>query len=1486
MWTDRACPKKVPIPEAGKLNRSGTGTRQRRSKVEGPSTFYKKGPQIATVHIKPDTPMCWVKLGDKRTYALVDSGADISLISKETFDKIPRKNIFEFSTEDCIPLHAVSGHKLENFGTVVLQVKMAKFDKLYKFQIVEGMKNQCILGNDFLSEFEAQLDFGQKTLSIEGNVIPLRPQKLTCSVVTSLVRTSQKVTIPAQSYAELPAFINREQLIDQECVVQPLNNIPILGDEPLLQVVSSVSRVNFNREVSVVIMNTSCRNYTIPSRSVIGLAEILEEPDVCISTASDCTESISPTEGSTGTRQKADLTHASEYQRQKLEELLAQNGDLFAKSDCDLGTTDLVKVKIDTGDHPPIKQNPYRLPFSQRKVVEEQIDEMLKAGIIEPSRSPWASPIVMVKKKDGTQRFCVDLRKVNKVAKSYSHPLPRIDDLLASLGGSQYFTCLDLKSGYWQIAMDEESKEKTAFTCFLGLNQFRVMPFGLNCAPSYFSELMNKVLSGIQHKFTLAYLDDIIIYSKTFDEHIEHIKAVFSRLRAAGLKLKMSKCEFLKREVNYLGHLVSASGIKPDPQKVSAIQNLGAPSTVKDVRSFIGMCSYYRRFIPNFAKIAKPLTELTKKNRRFDWSDQCQTAFETLRTTLTTAPILAYPDINKPYILYTDASDYAIGAALVQDTATGERVIQYLSHQLNETQQRWPVIEKEGYAIIYSVQKFRHYLYGSKFTVMTDHKPLKHLFTSEMRNARVQRWAIILEEYGCDVEYVSGSKNVVADCLSRLGPTVANEGASGMTSESFGGPADYAVRGQEGGGQQCSEDEEMNEVCGVNVINSDKAPAVRLESKLPTQMCEKETKEKFKEFLENHSDFQSAQAQDPEIQRLINILADSNHAMHGEISRVYVLEDGLLYRITEPDKNMNYAGMQLVIPKFFQLPVIEEVHSGYFGGHLGIDKTYDKIRTRYYWSGMYKDVVQFLKTCVACNMRKLKRRRPPLQEMQIPKYPFEQIAIDTSGPFPESYNGNRYIINVIDMFSGWPESFATRSKSAETVAKILMEHIIPRHACPRVIVSDNGTEFCNAVIDQISAFFNIKHIRTSVYHPQSNGKCERYNRVQNDMLAKLVDRFQRDWDAKIPAILSAYRTAKNESTQFSPFYVLYGRDPVLPADTLLSPKYKYQGDEYVPTMLENLHSAHHHVQYNLARSHDRNREYYDRKAKPVKIKVGDMVYFRDPSGTSQSKLGSNWQPFFRVIKALSNVTFVIKNQLSGGTKVVNAQNLRIADPFTALENLPDEPTHINSKYENRKSYIPLRVQPPRKTKLVVDYDDFSPEPVAETETEPVAAAPQGDTMENVPNVPENLPPLPSSSSESDSELDIPLSELQERLRNEKRQLDSSEEEDIRLSDLAKRLRYRKPYDPESKGPPEKRTLHHSESEPRSSDSETSSPPAKISKPSVECGSDFPDTDGRDSTGECVDVANVTNTSVDKAALLARGMDMLQALIQEIAHLPK
>ena len=665
-------------------------------------------------------------------------------------------------------------------------------------------------------------------------------------------------------------------------------------------------------------------------------------------------------------------------------------------------------------------------------------------------------------------------------------------------------------------------------------------------------------------QIAIAYIDDVIIFSKTFEEHLEHIETVFSRLREAGLKLKMSKCDFLKSE-GQLSRPFSFGfwGQTGSSKKWKRYRNWPLPQLSKVfVRSlYVFVLS---SFCATFCKNRETTNRTDQKNRRFFWDRRVSTSFETLRDALMKAPILAYPDIKKPYKVYTDASDYAIGAALVQETEMGERVIQYLSHQLNETQRRWPIIEKEAYAIVYSIQKFRHYLLGSKFTVMTDHKPLKHLFTSEMKNVRIQRWAIILEEFGCDVEYISGSKNVVADALSRLGPAGEDGNEEVMTGESSGDPANYASRIQGGAsGQRIGCDDKTREVtCRANVIDSDRAPGVQLQSKVeecdePDQM----SKEKFREFLEDHPDFETLQARDEEIQRIVNILGDSGHSSHADIARYYVLEDGLLYRVTEPEKCGNHSGLQLVIPKFLQQPLIEEIHSGYFGGHLGIDKTYNKIRSRYYWSGMYRDVIEFLKNCVACNMRKLRRQRPPLQSMQIPQYPFEQIAIDTSGPFPESYEGNRYIINIIDMFSGWPEAFPTKSKSAETVAKILMEYIIPRHSCPRVIVSDNGTEFCNAVIDQINAFFNIKHITTSIYHPQANGKVERFNRVMSDALAKLVDRSQRDWDSKIPAILSAYRTAKNESTKFSPFYVIYGRDPVLPVDTLLAPKYRYQGEE-------------------------------------------------------------------------------------------------------------------------------------------------------------------------------------------------------------------------------------------------------------------------------------------------------------------------------------
>ena len=317
----------------------------------------------------------------------------------------------------------------------------------------------------------------------------------------------------------------------------------------------------------------------------------------------------------------------------------------FAIKSDDLGRTSIIKHHIDTGDSSPIKQRPYRAPQVTRKLIEDQLQSMIEQGICVPSQSPWSSPVVMVKKKDGTMRFCVDYRKLNEVTKKDSYPLPRIDDTLDALGGSAFFSTLDLKSGYWQVELDDESREKTAFVTHSGLYEFLVLPFGLTNAPSTFERLMDIVLNRLTWKIALIYIDDIIVFSKSFDEHLHHLEIVFQRLREAGIKLKPSKCDFGKSEVNFLGHVITKDGVMPDPEKIRAVKEFPIPTSVRELRSFLGLAQYYKRFVKDYSKIAATLNSLTgKKGNSFQWTPECDQAFNKIKEALTNPPILSYPD--------------------------------------------------------------------------------------------------------------------------------------------------------------------------------------------------------------------------------------------------------------------------------------------------------------------------------------------------------------------------------------------------------------------------------------------------------------------------------------------------------------------------------------------------------------------------------------------------------------------------------------------------------------------------------------------------------------------------------------------------------------------------------------------------------------------------------------------------------------------------
>ena len=457
-----------------------------------------------------------------------------------------------------------------------------------------------------------------------------------------------------------------------------------------------------------------------------------------------------------------------EGQSAALKAFLLRYQGLFAKDDFDLGRAESVKHRITTRSSAPIKQAPRRLPEHMHAEVNKHLDTMLERNVIQPSNSPWSSPIVLARKKDGTTRFCIDYRKLNDVTIKDAYPLPLIQESLDHLSGAKWFSTLDLCSGYWQVDVEPSDRPKTAFATRRGLYEFSVMPFGLCNAPATFQRLMESVLRGLQFETCLVYLDDIIVVGKTFEEMIKNLSQVFNRLAEAGLKLKAKKCNLFASEVEYLGHVITEAGVATSKDKTQAIENWPVPRNVTEVRSFLGLCSYYRRFVPSFASMADPLHKLTKKGNSFKWTEDCQRSFDSLRHALTSPPILANPDFSKPFILDCDASDQSIGAVLSQKVDGIERVCAYASRTLSKSERKYCVTRKELLAVVHFVKHFRHYLYGRQFLVRTDHSSLRWLMQFKNPQNQLARWLEILSEFDFQIQHRPGRQHSNADALSRI----------------------------------------------------------------------------------------------------------------------------------------------------------------------------------------------------------------------------------------------------------------------------------------------------------------------------------------------------------------------------------------------------------------------------------------------------------------------------------------------------------------------------------------------------------------------------------------------------------------------------------------------------------------------------------------------------------------------------------------------
>ena len=919
------------------------------------------------------------------------------------------------------------------------------------------------------------------------------------------------------------------------------------------------------------------------------------------------------------------LVHVPPEYRNRIASLLYSNSRIFASSMNELGMATGVRHRIDTGNATPVMLPPRRTPIALKIQVKTRLEEMQAHNIIRESTSPYAAPVVMVPKKSGDLRFCIDYRLLNKVTIKDKYPLPRIDDTIDALYGAKYFSTLDLFSGYWQIEIEEEDKHKTAFVCEFGQYEFNRMPFGLTNAPATFQRLMNKILKPALYNYALVYLDDIIVFSKTIDEHIGHLEDVFKLLANAGLRLKLDKCDFFKNEIEYLGHVVSREGVAPNKQKLKAIFNYPEPKNVKELSSFIGLASYYRKFIRLFAEKAHPLTKLTRKNVVWEWGDAQRDAFNRIKSSLTSQPILRYPDFSRDFIVYTDASGYGIGAVLAQmqrppqsaDSQSDssdqnneeEVVIAYTSKHLNDREVKWSVTEKEAYAIIHAVDVFKPYLYGRRFTVITDHRPLEWLMSKTEPSGRLARWALKLQEFDIAIGYRPGKSNQNADCLSRAPLPV------------------------------------------IAVIK-----------------------------LEEQNEWVKAQEIDEHCSDILSKLENKNLK---EVNFIKDMQTGILLTMDR----------KIIVPKAKIKEVLEANHDHMLAAHMGVAKTLARIQKQYVWPGMGNDVKEYVRNCLSCAMRKpYGSFKAPLKPMPPASRVWEKIAMDIVGPITETKNSNKYILVLSDYASRFVLTIPMENQKAQTIATHLVKEVITKYGAPETVLTDQGTNFLSKLIQEICNHFKIKQMRTTSYHPQTDGLVERFNRTLCDMLSCYVNKEPETWDMYLPFVTLAYNTSKQTSINNCPFYLFYGREPILPNDIIINRKHDFT-DNDEKDVRQQWQKALKFAKEHLLSAQAKQKLNYDKNSKNITFQINETVLLKAHS--APGKFNNRWEGPHKITRKISDLNYEI-SRLTNNAEIPTATGKQIVH-VNRLKKITREAAEKRENVPNKRRGRPPKT-PTKKLK--------------------------------------------------------------------------------------------------------------------------------------------------------------------------------------------
>ena len=1046
-----------------------------------------------------------------------------------------------------------------------------------------------------------------------------------------------------------------------------------------------------------------------------------------------------------------DLSHLTAEQQEIAKAMLEEEADSFATKG-EIGKMEELQMKINLADPTPVQKKYNTIARPLYGEIKAYIQDLLNNEFITKSESNYSSPIVAVRKRDGELRLCCDFRELNNKTLPDRHPLPRIQNIIDNLSGNEWFTLLDQKKAYHQGFIAPESRPLTAFITPWGLYEWVRIPFGLKNSPAVFQRAMEGCLVDVRDNFAVPYLDDIIIYSKSFKDHVEHIRMVLRKLKEKGVKLKASKCKMFKSEVTYLGRIITKDGYRMDETNLTAIQKFKEekPQTVGELRRLLGLMGQFRRFISNYSTVARPLFELleikgqkTKKNNQLPSSTKIHfgpeqsEALNTLVDAVTSHPILGYPDFEKPFLLVTDASKWGLGAILYQQQGDQTKVIGYSSRTTQPAEKNYHSSKLEFLALKWAVtEAFQEYLYYSpEFEVYTDNNPLTYVLTTSKLNACGQRWVNELANYNFNVHYKPGKQNAAADCLSRS-------------------PIDDIKTHI----SKCTENLSYEEVQALNdaVVNQSLDGEVWIGS-VSAMSVEVEKTGKSLDKL-NSGEIRRYQETDAEVREVIEVLqgkrmssGDKRKGLLRERKKLRLNEEGVLVR--------EAAGgvRQLVIPEGLKKTVYTELHNNM--GHLGPERVFELARERVYWPKMLSDITNYIQNQCSC----VKQRRPHHNErapmLSISSAaPGELVSIDFVH-LEKSSGGYEYILTVVDHFTRFLQAYPTKNKTAKTAAKHLYHDYIPRFGIPsRGVFHDQGKEFENDIHHELQKYLGTSRIRTTPYNPSANGQCERMNKTILQMLRTLGEDQKSKWKDHLNSVVHGYNCTKNSSTGFSPFYLMFGRKPQLPIDLILGrvDEKTKSHKQYLDHWREVMKEA-----YRIAgkKSDDRkeaDRERMGEKATLGVLEKGDRVLIKNKETGGPGKLRSFWEQDVYVVveeKGDEGVVYSVRKEKDPKSRIRTVhRNMLMNCSQLPLEE-PEGPEEVTQKNETPANTLKEDDETPTNKNIRRPVVQLSPESDSESDSEGIQINPHQLERLQMETTDEETQTGTSDSSDLDSEVE-------------------------------------------------------------------------------------------------------------------------------------